>query len=372
MSGQPKKHITLMSIAKDYKELQSPDFMQKYREFIIRVVKKLEETGEQREKLCEVSKYDTKEQLQADIKGFCDIIAAENKLFKAKIRAVHRELKTGAINAADPGAVDRAKAVAEQAMKTAQTTDPDIVKAMQKALEIQNDNITNGNTYPSIDVKGILSNPDIVSNMSKGSGSTFLLVGSSKSGKSTLMVKMAIMWKRLYPSTIILLISHTYKNDSALHNSLKEVCGEDIIITDKINESIKLAANIQRETNAAKPMLFLIDDVVTEKNNKSIMELFLTLRNSNISTIMAMQTCMLFNKNNRGNVNYVICGRLANNELIEDCFKKFLSGNYSGTQKVALPNGDKVPQYIIDFHKDTQNYQKIMVDQLNDKIYFTV
>lgn len=378
MAVPQKKIITVMSVSKDYKELPGAEFMQKYRDFIIRASKKHDETGQLREKLCEVSKYTTKDELQTDIKSFCDIISAENKLYRAKVRAVHRELKKGAINAADPDAVNKAKVVADNALKVAQENDPEIVQAMKKALEIQNQNITKNSEYPHIDVQGILSNPDIVNNMSKGSGSTFVLIGSSKSGKSTLMVKMGIMWKKLYPSTIVILISYTYNNDSPLYSSLKEVCGEEIVVTDKINESIALAQKIQQQTGGAQPILFLIDDVVTEKNNKRIMELFLTLRNNNISTIMAMQTCKLFNKNNRGNVNYIIAGRLANNEIIEDCFKTFLSGLYSGTKKVPDPRAgpnptpdDYVPQYMVDYRRDTQNYQKIMIDQLNDKIYFT-
>jgi len=373
----PKEIINLTSIIKDYKGMAPAEFMQKYHKNIIRATKKHEETGQSRELLCDVSKFDSKSDIEAEIKNFCDVINAENKLYKARVRAVHRELKKGAIKATEEGAVEKAKKVADEAVIHTQKIDNDIALAMKNALQTQNNSIDEGpKGYSMIDIKGVLSNPDIVKHMSAGSGSTFLLLGSSKSGKSTLMVKLGIMWKQLYPSTIIILISGTQKKDGGIYESLKKVVGNDIIVTDKIKESIKLAGEIQKETSAAKPMLFLIDDIVTEKENKAIMELFLTYRNYNISTIMAMQTCKLFNKNNRGNVNYVLAGRLANSEIIEDCFKCFLSGIYSGTTKVQVKdergNPQMLPQFVVDYKRDTTDYKKLFIDQINDKIYTLV
>lgn len=204
----------------------------------------------------------------------------------------------------------------------------------------------------------ILASPDVVKNISVGSGSTFLFLGSSKSGKTTSMIQAALTFKRLYKKTIIILCSGTYKSDGGMWSSLKTELGDDFIPVEDLSKSVDLAETIQKETNGVKPILFLIDDIVDQKNNKSALKLFTTLRNLNISTMMALQHCMMFNKNSRGSVNYIIAGRLNNSESINDCWDKFMRGLYSDKKN-----------YLNDYINDTLNYKKLVIDMLNDKIY---
>lgn len=222
------------------------------------------------------------------------------------------------------------------------------LKEISRSTEV-GDNIT---------LAQIIASPDVVSNISKGSGSTFLLVGSSKSGKTTTMVQFATIWKKYFPNSICILLSATYKADGGAYSSIGSAYGEDFMVTDHTNESITLAEKLQKSSSGKFPILFLLDDIVDQKNNKYILKLFTTLRNLNISTVMASQTCMLFNKSNRSNVNYLIAGKLNNSESIKDCYEKFLKGLYSDNNS-----------YQDQYKKDTMNYRKIFIDLLNDKIY---
>ena len=204
-----------------------------------------------------------------------------------------------------------------------------------------------------ISVNEIFQLSDFAENMAKNSGSTFLFVGSSKSGKTTLMHALAKMWKQLYPKTILIIISSTWKS-SGIWQDLKD---DDIIITDKLTESINLVQKMQKKDDS-KRVLFILDDIILEKHNKKILELFLTLRNYNISTMMSIQSLKIFNKYNRGSVNYAFLLNLNSNEEIEDTYKILLRGSFSDDKN-----------YIKDYKEKTKNYGKMFLDKLNNKLY---
>jgi hypothetical protein len=108
-----------------------------------------------------------------------------------------------------------------------------------------------------------------------------------------------------------------------------------------------------------------MDDVIDEKSNSSVLKMFLTLRNSNISAILSVQSVFLVNKMIRGNANYVLLGKLSGEEAILDTYKKFLV-NYKSDLKIKHES-DIVPTY----DSLTKDYEFIFLNNLKEKVYLT-
>lgn len=214
--------------------------------------------------------------------------------------------------------------------------------------------------FPKINLAGIFSLPDFVKYQAAGSGSTFFFVGSSKSGKSTAMIEFGIMYKERYPETVIILVSETQRANGGIYKPLIDKAGDHMIIAKpNLPDVVKFVEKLQKRNSDPVPILILIDDMVTGKNSPEMKKLFVTLRNLNVSTALAAQTVRMFSKDNRSNVNYIFAGRLNNSEIAEDMYDIFLKGVVPWNKKNAIEEYDKV----------TNGYNKLFVDQLNDKVY---
>lgn len=345
--------------------------------------KKITESNKMKTVYIEIDQLTTPESCLTAKKKFDDFnyeIDEENRKWREKVRDTAKEQVKNAMNIVGPNSrinnsLERTIAIKEKmdlaekdAKNVLSNTSANVIQTGMTEEEKDNINSTlsslkslkeERNIGNKITLSQIIASPDVVSNISKGSGSTFLLVGSSKSGKTTCMVQFATIWKKFFPNTICILLSATYKADGGAYSSITSCYGDDCIVTEHIDEAINLVEKLQKSSSAKFPILFLLDDIVDKKNNKYILKLFTTLRNLNISTVMASQTCMLFNKSNRSNVNYLIAGKLNNSESVKDCYEKFLKGLWSDNDS-----------YQEQYKKDTANYGKIFVDLLNDKISY--
>lgn len=137
-------------------------------------------------------------------------------------------------------------------------------------------------------------------------GNTTVILGSSKRGKSTLMMKLYQQFYESDPEYISTLFSGNHH--IGVYQGYK-----NLLVSEgfgpRSENYVKMEKFINSKTNNKYKFLNLFDDIIDVKYKKLINNLILTYRNANISTIMCLQYAMLLSKGNRANVNnYIIFG----------------------------------------------------------------
>jgi hypothetical protein len=105
----------------------------------------------------------------------------------------------------------------------------------------------------------------------------------------------------------------------------------------------------------------VLDDVVSAKFDKELLKLLAIYRNSNLSCIISIQSPVLLNSATRGNLNYVMLGRMNSEEQIEKTIKMYLSSYMKGTMT------DKIREY----KRLTENHHWFCINNLTGEIYRT-
>lgn len=188
--------------------------------------------------------------------------------------------------------------------------------------------------------------------LSQKTGSTFALIGASKRGKSTALVWL---WKRYFAKTrITILCSPNYQQP--VYKPFYNKC----IVTPNIETCeniIRLMARIQQLTGNKYRFLVILDDVVIHKGSPVLRALILTLRNSNISTILSLQGMTLIDKNNRTSVNYCLMFGFNSLEGCLPLIHMMIPERYEA-YKSGISKG-------LAYNEDTSNYSFIMKDMIN-------
>ena len=193
--------------------------------------------------------------------------------------------------------------------------------------------------------------------ISEKTGSSLVIMAKSKSGKTSFLSKIV---KNLPKDIIKIVISPNIHNE--IYKSMKNRC----VYSPEFNvDLIKLCQRINQKTKNHYRFCIILDDVIEEKSNTMILKMFLTLRNSNISVILSVQSTMLINKLIRGNANYIMLGKLSGEESILDTYKKFLI-NYKDQLQIKSDR-DVIPVY----DSLTKDFNFIFVNSLKEKIYQT-
>lgn len=188
-------------------------------------------------------------------------------------------------------------------------------------------------------------------------GSSLVIMAKSKAGKTSFLSKIV---KNLPKDIIKIVISPNIHND--IYTSMKNKC----VYTPEFNvDLIKLCQRINQKTKNHYRFCIILDDVIDEKSNTMVLKMFLTLRNSNISCILSVQSTMLINKVIRGNANYILLGKLSGEESILDTYKKFLI-NYRDDLKIRSDR-DIIPTY----DALTKDYNFIFVNSLKERVLST-
>ncbi len=196
--------------------------------------------------------------------------------------------------------------------------------------------------------------------LDKNTGNTTAILGSSKTGKTTVMMHI---FEKFYnkPKFINSLFSRSpqillYKGRK---NLLK---GQGFGIIG--NDYIELQSFINTHCNNKYPFINFFDDILDMRFNKILRDLVLTLRNSNLSFVGAMQATKLLSKDIRGNVNNIIAMNFNNEELAEDVINIYLKSSFI---KLGLntPN-----ERLLFYKKMTKDRGFIYIDPLNHIITF--
>lgn len=185
-------------------------------------------------------------------------------------------------------------------------------------------------------------------------GNTVLLVASSKAGKTT--IQMAL-YKKYFTKTISVLFAGSPQ--------LSIYKQKNLIVTDAYEPDIvEIMRKLNKYSNNKFEFTCLFDDMISIGRDDTIQALFLSLRNSLISSIISLQYVNLMSKACRGNVNTIIGGSMNSDENILVFIKCYL---LSYMRKIGLTReGDMIAYY----RRLTENHGFVNISPSNEKISF--
>ena len=205
------------------------------------------------------------------------------------------------------------------------------------------------------------STSDVSLRLDKSCGNTTVLYGSSKRGKSTLM--MYLMRKYYAYSVAPDSINTLFSGNPHL-----KIYREDpkLLITEGFNSSgekyIKMQKFINTRTKNRYKFANFFDDILTSKHNSVINSMVLSYRNSNISLVMCLQYLFLLSKQNRANIN---------NSFVFGCNsaedQKSMIEHVLAPYFIKLGFKDYADQVVL-FEAVTKNYGFFYIDNLKNTI----
>lgn len=197
---------------------------------------------------------------------------------------------------------------------------------------------------------------------------TCALIGATRSGKTTFLNYLI---DKIYKQfDLILLFSKNehadiYKNMKKKSNviTFSNFSSEAVQDLYKLNKALKLPYNF----------LIIMDDEINNKNNKTVVNLFCILRNSNFSTIFCGQDYTFLAKSCRNNINYLFLFKQNNLIAYEDIYNIFLKG----VLREMTPNNndfrlsDVKNAHIAYLKEKTEDYNIIVLDIVDNYKLFT-
>ena len=205
-------------------------------------------------------------------------------------------------------------------------------------------------------------------NKNDPTGATMEIMGSSKSGKTYLMVKMLLIllgmkeWK-----DVLIPVFVTPNYYATAYDDLRPFVkkGRVMIIenVELLPKLFKIMFTINKHTHLHYKFVLFIDDVISQTLQKGIIdELYLIHRNKHISVIMGVQTDTIGGKKARRNTNYTIFKRFNSSQEVEDIIKNYLKGYFP-----SMNRGDN--GVLIDLYNAlVENYSSIFLDNLTGDI----
>ena len=193
-----------------------------------------------------------------------------------------------------------------------------------------------------------------------GTGNTTFILGSSKRGKTTLMMWL---YRKHYKSKKFITTLFSINSQIRAYKGEKRLlrCSSFSRLAQKY---IKLEKFINRKTGNRYQFANLIDDVIDIRHNRLINNMILTYRNSNISTVMCMQYSNLLSKSSRANINNVLIFGFNSTESIEVVIKTFLRSVFV---KIGLK---KLDDQIRFFQEVTVNHQFMYYHPVSNTLTF--
>lgn len=190
--------------------------------------------------------------------------------------------------------------------------------------------------------------------LDKDTGNTVLLVASSKAGKTTLQMHL---YEKYFKKSIAIMFAHS--------TQLKIYKQKNLIVTDKFEpDIIEIMRKLNKASNNKFDFTCLFDDMLQLKSNVVVQDLFLSLRNSNISSLISLQYVNLLNKACRGNVNTVLGGSMNSDENILVFIKCYLQ---SFMRSKGLRNDGDMLRY---YRELTKNHGFINIHPSSGEISF--
>ena len=158
--------------------------------------------------------------------------------------------------------------------------------------------------------------------LDKGTGNTVFILGSSKMGKSTALMRI---YDKYYANNKYVSTLWTVNPQIPLYKGHKKLLKAGVW-NDDAEDIIKQQKKIQTGTKNKYAFLNMFDDVINVRNNTLLDNLILTYRNSNMSSIISLQYSNLMSKCGRANCNNILAFGFNTDESIEVVIKTFLTG----------------------------------------------
>ena len=186
-------------------------------------------------------------------------------------------------------------------------------------------------------------------------GMSFLLLGSTRSGKSTLV---NYLFERYFKKHISILMSNSLQSDA--YKPLIKKC----VVSDLYHpEVLKDLYHINHSTNNHYPFLVILDDLTHVRNDKQYQRLLTIYRNSRISGVVSAQSLTMFDRTARSNINFVLLGRLNADTAIEGVIKEYLISYF--------PRDVNMAEKIALYRQMTENHFWFVIDNINGVIFRT-
>jgi hypothetical protein len=186
-------------------------------------------------------------------------------------------------------------------------------------------------------------------------GVSFVLCGSTRSGKTTIL---NYLYKTHFKNHISVLMSNSLNSDA--YDMLKKTCAtSDFYHPEVLKEMYK----INHATKNHYEFFAIIDDVPDKREDGEMKRLMCIYRNSRISSIVCAQTATMINKMARSNINWVFLGRMNSSSEVERNIKDYLQGH--------LPTTMKMTEKIKWYKQATEHYQWIVLDNINGNMFLT-
>lgn len=185
-----------------------------------------------------------------------------------------------------------------------------------------------------------------------GGGSSWGLVGSTRSGKSTAMLWL---WEHYFSRHITIMTTGSIQSD--IYGPLRKSCA---ISPEFHPELIKETMAINMKTKNHYNFLHILDDMLDGKNTKALSKLLCVGRNHGQSTILCAQELSILNAIGRTNLNYILCFRLNSDMAIEKVVRNWL--------RHVLP-GKTIEEKCAQYKLLTQNHHFLVVDNLMDEVF---
>lgn len=213
----------------------------------------------------------------------------------------------------------------------------------------------------------LISAKEQMNSHEKKNGVTFAMIGSSGCGKSTVIKEIIIdkVFGREATSArgekqfIIQIMTQSAKSDA-----FKEL-KKDVLVDDKglDEDNINFCYHMNEEYEKRYNFMFILDDVLDIRHKDLLQRMFLTMRNTNITSLVSLQYPKLIPPSIRTSVYFVLFFMFNNDEAIEIAVRGWLSRYFPGKtlkQKIG---------YYYEWVSGSDGHNFFLVNNLDHKAY---
>jgi hypothetical protein len=180
-----------------------------------------------------------------------------------------------------------------------------------------------GLRLPTPELPGVRYSRKLTLKLDPGTGNSTILLGSSKAGKSTAMMHI---FDKVYSGKDWIATMFASSPQAPVYVGKK--LDRLVRVPTYDPRLIRMARAINRGTDNAYNFVFMLDDIIDQRCDKTLAELILTLRNSNISSVVCLQYSNLLSKMGRSNANNLLLFRFNSDEAIELVVSQFLKSHF--------------------------------------------
>lgn len=184
-------------------------------------------------------------------------------------------------------------------------------------------------------------------------GVSIAFIGSTRSGKTTFMKHVV---DRFFSKHLKVLMSASIH--APIYKDMKDMVRSPLYIPKLVKDGYL----INKDTKNHYDFLYILDDICVAKFDKELLKLLAIYRNSNLSTIISVQSPVMLNSATRGNINFVFLGYSNSDEMVEKIVKMYLQS--------YLP-GKNMTEKIRSYREFTKDYWWVVIDNLNGDIFRT-